>query len=183
MAAVAALFVSPSGLALAKNVEHDPEGDSPFPDLDIKKYGFAGKTAYIEVYGNAGGTLADHDHAIAYVLNIVTADGDEQTWAIDSHERQHGDVGVGEAWHAHRVVVDGTCLNEVDHVNHATVKNKRVIFENMVVRGNTGNLETVDAVEITGAATVELHVLVDDPDNPPPGTECIAEVSTIFDTA
>jgi hypothetical protein len=92
-------------------------------------------------------------------------------------------VGVGEAWHAHRVVVDGTCLNEVDHVNHATVKNKRVIFENMVVRGNTGNLETVDAVEITGAATVELHVLVDDPDNPPPGTECIAEVSAVFDTA
>jgi hypothetical protein len=87
IAAIAALFVAPSGLALAKNVEHDPEGDSPFPDLDIKKYGFAGKTAYIEVYGEAGGTLADHDHAIAYVLNIVTADGDEQTWAIDSHER------------------------------------------------------------------------------------------------
>jgi hypothetical protein len=184
IAAVAALlFVASSGTALAANVTKDPKGDSPIADLDIKQYGFAGKQAYIQVYGTAGGTLADHEHAIAYVMNVVTRSGEAQTWAIDSHEKQHGDAGIGEAWHAHRVVVEGTCLNEVDHVNAATVKNNHVWFDNMVVRGSTGNSQTVDAVEITGAATVELHVLVDDPDNPPPGTECIAEVSAVYDTA
>jgi hypothetical protein len=182
-AVTAILFVASSGTALAANVKHDPKGDSPIADLDIKQYGIAGKKAYIMVYGTAGGTLADHDHAIAYVLNVVTTSGEEQTWAVDSHEKQHGDAGVGAEWHAHRVnVVDG-CVNEVDQVNPATVKNKHVWFENMVVRGNSGNPQTVGVAEITSALTVELHVLVDDPDNPPPGTECIAEVSAVYDTA
>lgn len=187
IAAIAAigalLFVASSGTALAKNVQSDPEGDSPIADLDIKKYGIAGKRAYIQVYGTAGGTLADEHHAIAYVLNVVTTSGEQQTWAIDSHEAQHGNSGLGEAWHAHRVIVEGTCLNEVDHSNPATVKNNHVWFDNMVVRGNTDNPETVGVAEVTGALTVELHVLVDDPDNPPPGTECIAEVSAVYDTA
>lgn len=183
IAAVAALlFVASSGTALAKNVQSDPQ-DSSIADLDIKKYGIAGQQAYIQVYGTAGGTLADHEHAIAYVINVVTTSGEEQTWAIDSHEKQHGDAGVGAAWHAHRVVVVDGCVNEVDQVNPATVKNNYVWFENMVVRGNSGNPETVGVAEITGALTVELHVLVDDPDNPPPGTECIAEVSAMYDTA
>ena len=92
-------------------------------------------------------------------------------------------VGVGEAWHGHRVVVEGNCLNEVDQVTTATVENKHVWFDNMVVRGKSGNSETVDAVEITGAATVLLDVQVADPDNPPEGTECIALVAHAFDTA
>lgn len=159
----------------------DPQGNA-VPDLDIKMAGFAGKNAYIQVYGTAGGTVADHDHAIAYVITVLTADGELQTWAIDSHEKQHGDTNTGEEWHAHRVVVVDGCVNEVDEVNHATVEDNRATFENMVVRGNSGNLETVDAVEIVSALTVELHVLVDDPDNPG-DAPCIAEVSWLFDTA
>jgi hypothetical protein len=75
------------------------------------------------------------------------------------------------------------CVNEVDQVNHAMMDGNRVYFENMVVKGANGNPETVKAVEITSALTVELHVLVDDPDNPPAGTACIAEVSWLFDAA
>lgn len=198
ISAVAAVLLTPSGIALAKNGGQDARGDTEahehFTDdelanLDIHKYGFAGKRAYLQVWGTAGGTLPEHEegegfgHAIAYVINIVTSTGEHQTWAIDSHEAQHGSVGVGEAWHGHRVVVEGNCLNEVDQVTSATVKNKHVWFDNMVVRGKSGNSETVDAVEITSAATVLLDVQVADPDNPPPGTECIALVAHVFDTA
>lgn len=163
------------------------------PDLDIKMAGFAGSRAYIQVYGTAGGTVADHEHAIAYVVAVITDSGEAQTWAIDSHEKQHGDSGTGSAWHAHRVhlgdnphtaaVEYAGCVNEVDQVNHAMMDGNRVYFENMVVKGSNGNPETVKAVEITAALTVELHVLVDDPDNPPAGTPCIAEVSWLFDAA
>jgi hypothetical protein len=195
-----ASFATPSGFV---NVEavllEDPRGDSldqqgnVVSDLDIKHFGISGKTAYVQVYGTAGGTMADHDHAIAYVINIVTASGELQTWAIDSHEKQHGDTNTGEEWHAHRVHVGDNpntvevepagCVNEVDQVNHAKVEDKRVWFENMVVRGQSGNPETVDAVAVLSALTVELHVLVDDPDNPPEGTSCIAEVSWLYDIA
>lgn len=199
ISAVAAVLFAPSGIALAKNGGPDPEGDTTaqehFSDddlknLDIHKYGFAGKRAYLQVWGTAGGTLPEHEegegfgHAIAYVINIVTSTGEHQTWAIDSHEAQHGTSGdPSTAWHGHRVVVEDGCLNEVDQVVSATVKNKHVWFDNMVVRGNSGNLETVDAVEITSAATVLLDVQVADPDNPPEGTECIALVAHVFDTA
>ena len=169
----------------------DQEGNA-VPDLDIHHFGFAGTKAYIQVDGTAGGTLADHEHAIAYVINILTATGEMQTWAIDSHEKQHGDTGTGEEWHAHRVVVGDNpnteedegpfCVNEVDEVNHATMQEHRVIFENMVVRGKTGNLETVDTVAVLSALTVELHVLVDDPDHPG-DAPCIAEISWPFDDA
>ncbi len=197
-AVAAMLFVASSGVALAKNGGQDPRGDTTphehftadeLKNLDIHKYGFAGKRAYIQVWGTAGGTLPEHEegegfgHAIAYVINIVTSSGEHQTWAIDSHEAQHGSVGVGEAWHGHRVVVDEDgCLNEVDQVVSATVKNKHVWFDNMVVRGKSGNLETVNAVEITGAATVLLDVQVADPDNPG-DAPCIALVAHVFDTA
>jgi hypothetical protein len=195
-----ASFATQTGLANvaeAALLTDDPQGDgldqqgNPVPDLDIKKYGIAGKRAYIQVYGTAGGTLADHDHAIAYVINVITAKDELQTWAIDSHEKQHGDTNTGEEWHAHRVHLGDNpntidveplgCVNEVDQVNHATVEDKRVWFENMVVRGDSGDLETVDVVGITSALTVELHVLVDDPDNPG-DAPCIAEVSWVFDS-
>jgi hypothetical protein len=180
----ALLFVASSGPALAQVIKHDQQGDTSFPDLDIHLYGIAGKRAFIQVWGTAGGTIADHEHgAIAYVLEVVTTTGEHQTWAIDSHERQHGDSGEGESWHAHRVVVEGNCLNEVDQVNPATVHDKHVWFENMVIRGKSGNLETVDVAEVLGAATVELELQVEDPDNPPEGTECIALVTHVFDTA
>lgn len=198
-AVTAILFVASSGVAMANNVTSDARGDTEahehFSDddlanLDIHKYGFAGQRAYLQVWGTAGGTLPEHEegeegfgHAIAYVINVVTASGEHQTWAIDSHEAQHGSVGVGEAWHGHRVVVEGNCLNEVDQVTSATVENKHVWFDNMVVRGNSGNPETVAIIEITGAATVLLQVMVADPDNPPEGTPCIALVDHTFDTA
>lgn len=198
MSAVAAVLLAPSGIAFANNGEQDARGDTEahedisgdnLKNLDIHKYGFAGKRAFVQVWGTAGGTLPEHEgegfgHAIAYVINIVTSTGEHQTWAIDSHEAQHGSsTDPSTAWHGHRVVVEDGCLNEVDQVVSATVKNKHVWFDNMVVRGNSGNSETVDAVEITGAATVLLEVQVADPDNPPEGTECIALVAHVFDTA
>jgi hypothetical protein len=198
-AVTAALFLASSGVAMANNVTSDARGDTEahehFSDddlanLDIHKYGFAGQRAYLQVWGTAGGTLPEHEeseegfgHAIAYVINVVTSSGEHQTWAIDSHEAQHGSVGVGATWHGHRVVVEGNCLNEVDQVTSATVENKHVWFDNMVVRGNSANPETVDIVEITSAATVLLQVMVADPDNPPEGTPCIALVVHAFDTA
>lgn len=198
-AVTAILFVASSGVAMANNVTSDARGDTEaqehFSDddlanLDIHKYGFAGQRAYLQVWGTAGGTLSEREegeegfgHAIAYVINVVTASGEHPTWAIDSHEAQHGSVGVGEAWHGHRVVVEGNCLNEVDQVTSATVENKHVWFDNMVVRGNSGNPETVAIMEITGAATVLLQVMVADPDNPPEGTACIALVDHTLDTA
>ncbi|MEM3159202.1 MAG: hypothetical protein QXJ74_00285 [Nitrososphaera sp.] len=174
-----------------KKPKVDPKGDSPFLDLDIKDYGFKGKDAYVEVYGTAGGTLGEHDEAIGYVLNIITRSGEEQTWAVDSHEIQHGDTGTGSAWHGHRVhltdnpatpEVDATCLNEVDQVTHAMMKGKRAIFEDMKVKSKKG-VEGIDAKKITSAATVRLQLQVDDPDNPPPGTTCIALVVQVYDTA
>lgn len=198
---VIASFASPSAFVRvdAAALDRDLAGDAldnkgkAVPDLDIKMAGFASTKAYIQVYGTAGGTLADHEHAIAYVLTVVTASGTVQTWAIDSHEKQHGDSGTGSEWHAHRVhlgdnpdtsdVEQPGCVNEVDQVNHAMMDGDRVYFENMVVKGPNGNTETVKAVEIVSALTVELRVLVDDPDNPPAGTPCIAEVSWLFDAA
>lgn len=168
-----------------KKPKKDPKGDSPFLDLDIKDYGFKGKDAYVEVYGTAGGTLGEENEAIGYVLNIITKSGEEQTWAVDSHERQHGDTGTGEEWHGHRVHLtdnpatpetDATCLNEVDEVTHAMMKGNKAIFEDM--KG-----KDIKAKRITSAATVRLQLQVDDPDNPPPGTPCIALVIEVYDTA
>jgi hypothetical protein len=188
-------FVNVEAAALGSDVAGDAVNNQgkAVPDLDIKMAGFAGSRAYIQVYGTAGGTVADHEHAIAYVLTVVTDSKEVQAWAIDSHEKQHGDSGTGSEWHAHRVhlgdnpntttVERAGCVNEVDQVNHAMMDGNRVYFENMVVKGANGNPETVKAVEITSALTVELHVLVDDPDNPPAGTACIAEVSWLFDAA
>ena len=39
------------------------------------------------------------------------------------------------------------------------------------------------ATQIFKALTVELKILVDDPDNPPPGTTCIVRVAQVFDEA
>jgi hypothetical protein len=126
--------------------------------------------------------------AIAYVLNIVTKTGENQIWAIDSHEAQHGTSGdPSTMWHAHRVhltdnpateEVDATCLNEVEHVTHAMMVGNKAIFENM-----KGKESTVNAKEITSAATVRLEVQVEDPDNPPLGTACIALVAEVYDVA
>ncbi|WP_415280965.1 hypothetical protein [Candidatus Nitrososphaera sp. FF02] len=198
---VAVAMVSSATPALAA-AGKDAKSDTQYADLDIKAFGFSGKKAYIEVYGNAGETHGDdvpfvdddgHGSAIAYVITIRTDTNEVQNWAIDSHEAQHGDSGVGVDWHGHRVhlgdnpdttdVEPANCVNEVDQVVHATMKNKKAIFEDMKVRGNSGELENVNAVEILSAQTVLLDVEVADPDNPPAGTLCLALVADTFDTA
>jgi hypothetical protein len=204
-----AAFTVPSlglvGVAEAKKQKVDPEGDTApeemfedLSDLDIKSYDFKGKNAYIEVYGTAGGTIAEHEdegfgHAIAYVLTIVTRSGEEQTWAIDSHEAQHGgSTDPSTTWHAHKVVlgdsprtpdvVEGSdCLNEVDHVTTAMVDGDRMIFEDMKVKTKKG-VEGVEAKRLLSAATVLLEVQVEDPDNPG-DAPCVAKVVHVFDTA
>jgi hypothetical protein len=191
---ILAAFTAPSlglvDVAEAEKQTVDAE-DSTIPDLDIKRYGFKGKNAYIEVYGTAGDTVPEDEyHAIAYVLNIVTTRGEEQTWAVDSHEAQHGTSDdPSTMWHAHRVHLTEhpdtgqmTCLNEVDEVTHAMMDGNIVVFEELKVRTERG-VAAVVVKEITSALTVELHVLVEDPDDPPEGTPCIAEVSAVFDSA
>jgi hypothetical protein len=204
-----AAFTSPSlglvGVAEAKKVKVDPEGDAVphmhipnVADLDIKSYGFDHKNAYIEVHGTAGGTKAEHDpsepccgHAIAYVLTIVTRSGEVQTWAVDSHEAQHGG-GVGMMWHAHKVVlgdsprtpdvVEGPdCLNEVDHVTHAMDEGHRMVFEDMKLKTKKG-IVGIEAKAILNAKTVLLHVEVPNPDEPG-DAPCVAMVDHVFDTA
>lgn len=195
------------GVAEAKKQKVDAQGDTDahehFPsliDLDIKDYGFDKKNAYIEVYGTAGETVAEHDpeeegfgHAIAYVLQIVTKSGENQTWAIDSHEAQHGgSTDPSTTWHAHKVtlgdsprtpdVVEGfDCLNEVDHVTHAMVEGNRMIFEDMKVKTKKG-VEGIEAKKILSAATVLLEVQVEDPDDPG-DAPCVALVVHQFDAA
>jgi hypothetical protein len=206
-----AAFTTPSlglvGVAEAKKQKVDPQGDTEahehfasLADLDIKDYGFDKKNVFIEVYGVAGGTLPEHDedeegfgHAIAYVINIVTRSGERQTWAIDSHEAQHGgSTDPSTTWHAHKVmlgdsprtadVVEGSdCLNEVDHVTHAMVGGDRVIFEDMKVKTKKG-VEGIEAKTILSAATVLLEVQVADPDNPG-DAPCVALVAHVFDSA
>jgi hypothetical protein len=206
---LAAAFTTPPlglvGIAeAAKKQKVDPEEDAvphehitSVADLDIKDYGFKGKNAYIQVYGTAGGTIAEHDeeeegfgHAVAYVLNIVTARGEAQTWAIDSHEAQHGSTtDPSTMWHAHRVHLTndpvtgepGKCVNEVDEVTHAMMDGNRVIFEGLKVRTERG-VQAVVAKEITSAATVLLEVQVADPDNPG-DAPCVALVAHVFDIA
>jgi hypothetical protein len=171
--------------------------DRKLKALDIKNYGFDRQDAYIQVYGMAGAIIDPHpdeDHdVIAYVLDIVTKDGERQTWAIDSHEAAHGEENPEGAWHAHRVHLtdnplteekDATCLNEVDHVTHAMMDGDRVIFENMKSKTKNG-IEGIEAKKITSAATVLLELQVDDPDQPrdPEVTPCIAIVMHVYDNA
>lgn len=154
----------------------DPQGDSPLIDFDIRGYGFAGDDVIVQVYGKAGNTLPPvESQGYAYV--IVTDDG---VWAIDSHERQHSTTKQGVDWHAHRVhlgdnpntpgIEGENCVNEVDEVLHAIVKGDKVTFVDT-------NITIVDLV-----LTVELTLQVEDPDNPPEGTPCIALVTDTFDT-
>jgi hypothetical protein len=183
--------------------------DEHFPslsDLDIKNYGFGKKgdkmNAYMEVYGVPGGTKANHDmheegdeghgYAIAYAITVNTKHGIE-TWAIDSHEAQHGG-GEGDEWHAHKVVLgdnpDSTavegdnCLNEVDHVTHAMMDGNKIIFEDMKVKTKNG-VEGIDAKSIISAKTVLLQLQVEDPDaeRDPEVNPCIALVRQVFDSA
>lgn len=161
------LTTSLSGMTPAMALQReDPKGDSPYRDLDIRAAGMHGDTPVIHVYGLAGRTLPPAENR-AYAYVIFTDDG---IWAVDSHERQHSGSMHGADWHIQKVsVVDG-CLNEVGMVGPARVVGTQVFFD------------AVQITEVYGAATMELTLQVEDPDNPPLGTECIARVTDVFDT-
>lgn len=164
---VAALpFVASSGTALAKPAT-DPEGDSPDPNFDIKTYGMNGNKIFVQVYGKTARTLPDGDHqGFAYVFN--TNDG---IWAINGHKEAHStDV---PQWHAERIFADGTCIQGIDIGSERT----------LTIAGNNAMVKAEGVSEIYSVVSVEFHLLVDEPDNPPLGTKCIAEVVNVFDEA
>ena len=160
-------FAAPvSSYALPKD---DPQDDSPNADFDIRSYGFAGGNSYVQVYGHAGRSLPSGNIVHAYVFHT-----DSGIWVADSHEAQHdtneNDAGLG--WHGQQVSIgeDG-CIDEVDgSKSTARVAGKRVTL-----------LDT-DATELIKVETMQLELLVKDPENPPPGTTCIARVAGMFDS-
>lgn len=160
------LFVASSGTALAKPAT-DPEGDSPDPNFDIKTYGFKGDKMFVQVYGKTARTLPTGDHqGFAYVFN--TNDG---IWAINGHKEAHSNDLP--QWHAERILADGTCVQAID------VSSERPL----IIAGNNAMVRAEGVTEIYSVTALEFHLLVDEPDNPPPGTECIGEVVGVFDTA
>ena len=152
---------------------NDPQGDlvdTTDSNFDIKTYGIRddGKL-FVQVYGKAARTLPteDQDHVgLAYVL--VTDDG---IWAINTHRAQHStDL---PQWHAEKILADGPCIQSI------VVESERPL----IISGTNVMVKGTEATEIFSVMTVEFHLLVDEPDNPPPGTECIGQVAHIFDTA
>lgn len=160
------------GMAQADLPKRDAKKDSPLKDFDLKRYGFKKNgDAYVAVYGKAGQTLPSGEHT-AYAYVIYT---DAGIFASDSHEAQHADSEevANKSWHGHKVEFNEEgCVDEIgSFLSEAKIKNHRVIIK------DTG------ATQIFKALTVELEILVDDPDNPPPGTTCIARVVQVFDEA
>ena len=123
------------------------------------------------MYGKAGGTLPSGEKTIfAYVIET-----DNGTYASDSHGAQHADdeVTANLSWHGHLVVLDSQgCVEEVDGF-----KSKAHLDGDRVSITETG------VGQILKVQTVELEIMVDDPDNPPPGVTCIAKVVEVFDQA
>ncbi|MGI0020752.1 MAG: hypothetical protein ACREAY_09815 [Nitrososphaera sp.] len=141
-------------------------------DFDLKRYGFKKNgDAYVAVYGQAGQTLPVGEHT-AYAYVIHTNNG---IYASDSHEAQHADNEevANKSWHGHKIEFnDQGCIDEIGAFkSEAVIKNHRVIIK------ETG------ATQIFKAQTVELEILVDDPDNPPAGATCIVKVKQVFDEA
>ncbi|WP_415283627.1 hypothetical protein [Candidatus Nitrososphaera sp. FF02] len=160
------------GMAQADQPKRDAKKDSPLKDFDLKRYGFKKNgDAYVAVYGRAGQTLPAGEHT-AYAYVIFTDTG---IYASDSHEAQHADNEevANKSWHGHKVEFNEEgCIDEIGAFkSEAYIKNHRVIIT------DTG------ATQIFKALTVELEILVDDPDNPPPGTTCIVRVAQVFDEA
>jgi hypothetical protein len=158
------------GTAVAASPKHDPKGDSPLADFDIRKYGVAGKDVYIQVYGRAGQTLPEGEH-VAYAYVVWTDTG---IFASDSHEAQHADSEnvADRSWHGHMLnISEEGCIDEI-----GGFKASAKIAGTHVFISDTG------AKKVFKAATVELEILVEDPDNAPPGT-CIAKIVEVFDEA
>jgi hypothetical protein len=182
IAAVAfSLFVATmsTGLttAVAASEKHDPKGDSPLADFDIRKYGVAGNSVYVQVYGKAGQTLPEEEHA-AYAYVVWTDTG---IYASDSHEAQHADDEniANKSWHGHKleinnVEVDGEILQCITEVEGFRASAK--------IAGTHVFIDETGATQVFKAATVELDIM-GDPDNPDPNQPCIAAIVNVFDEA
>lgn len=149
----------------------DPKGDivgTSDSNFDIKTYGIKdGDMIFVQVYGKAARTLPTEPHVgFAYVFAT-----DNGVWAINGHQEPHS-TDVPE-WHAERIFVDGSCIQGID------VGSERPL----IIAGTNVMVKASGVSEIFSVTTVEFHLLVDEPDNPPPGTECIGEVEHVFDEA
>lgn len=171
-AVLIASLVALSGTATIRPVlaqpATDPQGDSPEPNFDIKTFGFKddGKI-FIQLYGKAARTLPVEDHVgYAYVF-----DTDNGVWAINGHREPHS-TAVPE-WHAERIFVDGDCIKGIDVPSERTP----------MLAGTNAMVKATGVTKIFSVQTVQFRLNVDEPDNPPPGTECVANVVRIFDSA
>lgn len=169
------LLAGTVAMAQADSPKRDAKKDTSvagLKDFDLKRYGFKNNgDPYIAVYGKAGQTLPSGEHT-AYAYVIYTDTG---IYASDSHDAQHADNEdvANKSWHGHKIEFnDEGCIDEIGAFkSEAMIKNHRVIIT------DTG------ATQIFKAQTVELEIMVDDPDNPPPGTTWIAKVVEVFDQA
>ena len=169
------LLAGTVAMAQADSPKRDAKNDTSvagLKDFDLARYGFKKNgDPYIAVYGKAGQTLPSGEHT-AYAYVIYTDTG---IYASDSHEAQHADNEdvANKSWHGHKIEFnDEGCIDEIGAFkSEAMIKNHRVIIT------DTG------ATQIFKAQTVELEIMVDDPDNPPPGTTCIVRVAQVFDEA
>lgn len=177
---IAAMLALPSGMAPVfadfpwapdASKIYDPQGDSPLVDFDIKQaFIDSDGSLNLMVYGTAGNTLpaAMHD---AYAYVVVTDDG---IYVADSHEAQHADDEqvANKAWHGHKVVVSETgCVTEIgSFMSHAKLA------------GSNVKITDAHATKILAALTVQLEILVEDPDNPG-DAPCIAQLVQVFDSA
>jgi hypothetical protein len=162
----------PNASALNALSKFDAQGDSPYADFDIKSHFIdSDGSLNVQLYGLAGRTLPEGMHD-AYAYVVVTDNG---IYAADSHEAQHADDEqvANKAWHGHKVVVDENgCLTEI-----GSFKSQAKLA------GSNVKITATGATKIVASMTVMIEILVDDPDNPPPGTTCIARVAQVFDEA
>lgn len=153
--------------ALAQPVS-DPKGDSSDPNFDIKTYGFKDDNKiFVQLYGKAARSLPTEDHmGFAYVFET-----DNGVWAINGHREPHStDL---PKWHAERILVDGDCIKRIDIASERAP----------MIAGTNAMVKATGVTQIFSVKTVQFYINVDEPDNPPPETECIANVVHVFDSA
>jgi hypothetical protein len=150
----------------AKSVT-DATGDATNddPNFDIESFGLDKANAYLEVAGEAGGSLPDSEIAI-YAYIFLTSKG---TYAITSH---HGNDTPGEdhddlEWHAHRVVLDGDgCIESITPDGETTLSGNRVTLQ--AVR--------VNELYAVQTALLEAHLDEEDEHSHDGNAVCVSEV-------
>ena len=146
----------------------DPKGDSSDPNFDIKTFGLKdGNKIFVQLYGKAARTLPADDHiGFAYVF-----DTDNGVWAINGHREPHS-TNLPE-WHAERILVDGNCIKRIDIASERTP----------MIAGTNAMIKATGVTQIYSVKTVQFDINVDEPDNTPTETECVAKVLHEFDFA